>query len=489
MNSIEVKHAAKKSVKWSLLGEVFAKIATPLSTMFLARLLTPEIYGIATAVTLVVTFCETVTESGFAKFVIQRDFENEEEYKKYFSVSFFISIFLSLLMVVAVFFLRAPLSSAVGNAGYEMVLAVSCLQIPFAAINALYSADLRRRFAFKMLFLIRLVYCAIPFIITIPLAFLGFGYWSLVIGTIAAQIIELPFFLIVCRGRLKFYLSWKVCVTTFRLSFPMILESIIIWFCTWTGTIIAANFFDAEIVGIVKVSSSTVNSIFALFATSFTAVLFPALSRLKHDKDAYQDTFYSIQGAALSVLVPLGIGIYFYSNLVTDIFLGDKWTKAAFVISIYSLTRPLMICFNNFVSEVFRSKGHFYSSILYQLVMLAGDITLKLTIGKISYDWFIWTTVFSNLFTTLLAISILKFRYHFSIIKQWKSFAPSLLCSVFMIPFILFGVQTNYSIVKSLAQVLLCATIYFACLKFFFPNNFKNILSYFYKGRERKKRS
>ena len=75
--------AAKKSVKWSLFGEIFAKLAIPISTMILARLLTPEIYGITTAVTIVVTFCEMVTESGFSKFLIQHDFSSNEEFKKY----------------------------------------------------------------------------------------------------------------------------------------------------------------------------------------------------------------------------------------------------------------------------------------------------------------------------------------------------------------------------------------------------------------------
>ena len=478
MDSSEIKTAAKRSVKWSLLGEIFAKVATPLSTMFLARLLSPEIYGIATAVTLVITFCETVTESGFAKFVIQHDFESEDEYKKYFSVSFYTSLFLSCLICLGVFLLKEPLSAAVGNAGYEMALVVSCAQIPFAAVNALYSADLRRRFQFKKLFYIRIIYSLTPFIVTIPLAFLGFGYWSLVIGAIAGQVLEIPFLFFACRGLLKRFFSWKVFKDAFRLSFPMILESTIIWFCTWTGTIIAANFFSSEVVGIVKVSSSTVNSIFALFATAFTAVLFPALSRLKNDKEAYQDTFYSIQGAALSVLIPVGVGIFFYSQLVTDVFLGSKWGAAAFVISIYSLTRPLMICFNNFMSEVFRSKGHFYRSIFYQIAMLVFDITLKFTVGKISYEWFIWTTVIANILTSIMAILILKFMYGFSMFKQWQSFFPAALCSILMIPVALLGSNLKSDMFQSMGQVLVCATFYFVLLFSIFPRVFKNTMSF-----------
>lgn len=479
MNSIEVQTATKKSVKWSLLGEIFAKIATPVSTMVLARLLSPEIYGIATAVTLVITFCETIIENGFSKFLIQHDFKNEKEYDKCFSLSSYLSIFLSILMCCLVFLFRAPLSSAVGNAGYEMVLVISCFQIPFAGINALLSADLKRRFKFKNLFLVRVAYCIVPFIITIPFAFIGLGYWSLVIGAIASQIIQTPFLFVISKRKFVRTFSIKGFFEIIKLSFPMVLESTVIWFCTWTGMIFAANFFNSYTVGIVKVSSSTVNSIFALFATAFTSVLFPALSRLKNDKEAYESTFYSVQGAALSVVIPLGIGVYFYSKLVTDIFLGDMWADAAFVIGIYSLTRPLMICFNNFMSEVFRSKGHFYSSILYQLGMLAFDILVKFTVGKISYEWFIWTTVLTNLFTTLLAVGILKLRYKFSIQRQIKSFLPATICAAIMIPVILVGVNLNSGTIVSFFQAIICATFYFLILSLLFPRVFNNCKSFF----------
>ena len=133
----------------------------------------------------------------------------------------------------------------------------------------------------------------------------------------------------------------------------MILESIVIWLCTWTSTIVAANLFNTATVGLVKVSNSTVNSIFAIFGTAFTAVLFPALSRLKDDDKSFKETFYSLQSSALALMIPLGIGCYFYASTVTDIFLGSKWTEAAFVIGVFALTKPLLMCFNNFLSHFF----------------------------------------------------------------------------------------------------------------------------------------
>lgn len=481
-DSVGYSLAAKRSVKWSLFGELFAKLAIPISTMILARLLTPEIYGITTAVTIVVTFCEVVTESGFSKFLIQHDFSSEDEFKKYFSVSFISSLFLSFLMVLLVFIFKYPLSHAVGNDGYEIVLFVSCLQIPFASLNALYIAILKRNFKFKNIFYIKIIYSLVPFIVTVPLAFLGLKHWSLVIGSLVAQIIQLPILMFFSKSKFCLYFSFTYLRKALFYAGPMILESLVIWLCSWTSTIIAARFFDLSTVGIIKVSNSTINSIFLLFSTAFTSVLFPALSRLRNDKIEYQKSFISIQSAALAIMIPLGIGVYFYSKTVTDIFLGSQWANAAFVIGIFALTKPLIVCFNNFQSEVFRSNGHFYSSIIYQLVMLTIDITLKFTLGKISYSWFIWTTIISDIAITMISLGILRIRYKFSLLSELRSLAIPLGCALVMAPLAYFGSNSNGNIIISVSQALICASLYFVVLSLFFPKTVRNMLSFFKRG-------
>lgn len=477
----QVSQATKKSLKWSLFAEIFAKLAVPLSTMFLARILSPEIFGISTAVTIVVSFCEMITDGGFSKFLIQHKFASDDEFNKHFNSCFILSFALSILLIAAIIIFRYPISALVGNQGYEMVLVISSLQIPITSINALFVAKLKRSFKFRDLFYVKVLYSVIPFIVTIPLALLGLKYWALVIGTISAQVIQMPILFFINRGSSKFCVNKSSLKNSLVSSLPMILESIIIWACSWTSTIIAANYFDQATVGIVKVSNSTVNSIFLLFSTAFTSVLFPSLSRLIDDKEKYQETFFSIQSAALAITVPLGIGLHFYSGLVTDIFLGSQWTQAAFVIGVFCLAKPLTICFNNFTSEVFRSHGHFYSSIIYQLILLGIDLGLKFTVGRISFEWFIWTNAITDLAITLLCFAILKIRYQISILIQLKSLIPAVICCCFMVPFVLIGVNCGGNIIVSIAQVIICATIYFLILKLLFPKIFNNSMSYLKK--------
>ena len=252
--------------------------------------------------------------------MLGRDFETTEEYNRHLRGSLSVSLLFSIILTILILVFNAPLSNFVGNAGYESILIVSALQIPFTAINSVYLAFLKREFKFKAVFLVRVAYCSMPFLVTIPLALLGAGPWSLVIGTIFSQLIQVPILFIFAKKILRPIFEKRILSDVFKGSYIMVLESLVIWFCTWISTFLATQFFSSEIVGIVKVSNSTVNSIFSLFSTGFTSILFVSLSRLKNDDLGYKDVFYSIQSAAFSILIPLGIGAYFFSDVVVLIF-------------------------------------------------------------------------------------------------------------------------------------------------------------------------
>lgn len=473
-----IEAASKKSVKWSLLTEFFVKIATPLSTAVLARILAPEIFGITAAVTIVVSFCEAITDTGLAKFIVQHDFKDESEYKKYIFASLCFSLILSAVLFVLIFIFRYQISSFIGNSGYETILVVSCAQLPFYAINSIFTAHLKRIFKFNKIFLFRMIFCLTPFLVTIPLSLLKLGPWALVIGSIAAQALQTPFLIIFCKKIVSLQFSIKTIGNTIKFSYLMIIESIIVWMSTWLLTFFSAQFFNPYIVGIVKVSNSTVTNIFALFSTSFNSVLFSTLSRLKDNDDEFQKNFYSIQSCAFALIVPLSIGSFFYADVIVKIFLGNQWLDAIEVVSILCLSMLLHICVNNFVSEAFRSKGDFVLSIIYHVMSLGVNISLKLWLGKDSLTMFAWTNVFTYIIMAVVALLILKFRYNYSLTRQIRTLFPTLICCLFMAPFFFMKSFGSYNFTQSIFQVVLCATAYMTSGFLLYRSLFINTFSY-----------
>ena len=65
--------------KWSTITEVMAKLIAPISSMVLARVLTPEAFGVVATITMIISFAEIFTDAGFQRYLIQHEFESDEE--------------------------------------------------------------------------------------------------------------------------------------------------------------------------------------------------------------------------------------------------------------------------------------------------------------------------------------------------------------------------------------------------------------------------
>ena len=60
-----------QAIKWSFLSEIASKAVQPLVFVILARLLTPEDYGVVASATMVISFSQIFWEAGMGKAVIQ----------------------------------------------------------------------------------------------------------------------------------------------------------------------------------------------------------------------------------------------------------------------------------------------------------------------------------------------------------------------------------------------------------------------------------
>lgn len=170
MNDIQVK--SSKALKWSSLAEIIAKLVTPISNLILARLLTPEAFGVVATVTMVISFADMFSDSGFQKFLVQHEFDNDEDLRISANVAFSSNIILSLCLWGLLCLCNDRIASLVGNPGLGVVIIVAGISLPATSFSSIQAALFRRKFNFKVLFYSRVVSAVIPLIVTVPLALL-----------------------------------------------------------------------------------------------------------------------------------------------------------------------------------------------------------------------------------------------------------------------------------------------------------------------------
>ena len=358
------------AAKWSLITEILAKLITPVTNIILAHILAPTAFGILATIMMVISFAEMLADAGFQKFLVQYEFESEDEKQKNVSVAFISNIVLAIVLWLIIIIWRDELAILVGNEGLGFPLAVMGAMLPLGAFSSIQMAMYRRSFNFKFLLSIRMITIITPLFISIPMALAGFDYWSLIAGLLAAHLFTAIALCVRQEKLISIYFSSTVFRKMFSFSAWSLAEAFSIWLTAWVDTFIISHFLDAYYLGLYKMPTAIVTTVMAIATSSMAPVLFSALSRHQHNQVEFEKTFLTFQKYMALFLVPLGVGMFVYQDFIVEILLGPQWKLAGIVLGSWALSSSLVTAISYLISEAFRAKGMPNISFLAQMAHL-----------------------------------------------------------------------------------------------------------------------
>ncbi len=374
----------RTATKWSTVGEVAAKLTTPISSILLARLLTPEAFGVVTTLTMIISFAEIFTDAGFQKYLIQHEFKDEQDRDESTNVAFWSNFVMSLVIWGIISFFSAQLAALVGNPGLGHVLIIACVSIPLAAFSSIQIALYKRDLEFKVLARVRIISTIIPLFVTVPLAFFLRSYWALVIGTITVNIVNAFLLTFFSKWKPRRFYSFNKLKEMFSFTVWSMIEAVTIWLTGYVDVFIIATKLSQYYLGLYKTSSTLVGQIMGLITAILTPILFSALSRLQDNEKEFRRMFFTFQKIVALLVMPLGMGIFIFRDVITDFILGSQWVEASGFIGLWGLTSAITIVLSHYTSEVYRAKGRPVLSVLAQflhLIVLCPTVLIAVKYG------------------------------------------------------------------------------------------------------------
>jgi PST family polysaccharide transporter len=166
-----------KATKWSTLTEVIVKMLSPITNMILARILTPEVFGIVASITMITSLAEIFADAGFQSYLVQHEFKNEEELNNSTTVAFWSNFAISCFIYILIFTTRNHIANMLRNPELGFAISIAGLNILLTAFSSIHIARYRRNFDFRTLFFIRIISSVVPFFVTIPIALIYKNYW------------------------------------------------------------------------------------------------------------------------------------------------------------------------------------------------------------------------------------------------------------------------------------------------------------------------
>ena len=343
---------AVRSLKWSALTEVVSRTAGPIIFVVLARLLTPDDFGVMATAMIAISFSQMFWDAGLSKALIQTKACPEEAAHVVFWTNVILGLLIYLLLFIAApaiaLFFKSPASCP--------VLRVLALQIVLASLTSVQQALFVRDLNFRGLFWIKLLTALIPAFFSIPLALYGYGVWALVAGSLAGQIINLLLLWKKSDWRPQFRYDWLMARSLFAFGFWVLLESLGAWLIVWGDNLIVGRFLGIHDLGVYRTGWNLVTIIFGLFLGPFLPVLYPTFSRLQDDLPALKNTFHRVNRFVFALALPMGTGLLLVGPEIAALLFGEKWQGLGFVLSVLGLTYSIswLVSIN---TEIYRAIG------------------------------------------------------------------------------------------------------------------------------------
>ena len=374
------------ATNWNMLAQLMQKIVTPLTNIILAHILAPEIFGIVASITLVTSFLDIFTEAGFQKYLVYCDAEDEKKLSEIVSVAFWTNFALSVFLFLGLILLRNPVANLVGVAGKGNAVAVAGIVLPMTSFSSIQAALFQRDLEYKKLFGIRFIGALIPLVVTVPLALLGIEYWALLVGKLVGTAYTAIATTVASSWKPKWYYSFQCLKKMVGFCSWSLAESVTTWLATNLDILIVGSILTSYYLGLYKTSISLVNELLRVVSSSILPVTYAVISRLKGDRQRFDQEVYKSQSTLAGIVLPMGVGMFLFRELLTSLALGKEWAEAANLLGYWSLSSCVSIAFGYICDDIYRATGKPKLSFYVHLATVAALIPAVLVSAKMGYE-------------------------------------------------------------------------------------------------------
>lgn len=420
MQQESLKNKTIKGVGWSAADAFLGQGVTFIVGLVLARLLSPDEYGLIGICLIFTTVLNGIVDSGFSNALIRKKEVTDEDYNTMFITNMVISIVLYVLLficapLVSDFFHREELAALVRATG--LVLFFNALSITQVTI-------LTKKIDFKTKTKASFVSAIISGGIGIVMAFMGYGVWALVAQQLSKQL-----FYTIC---LWFLNKWWPKFTFYKDSFKYM------WGFGWKllASGILNNVWNQlyqVVIGRCYTSATLghytrANEYASIFSSNLTTIVqrvsFPALAEIQDDKERLVQGYRKVIKITMFVTAVCMISLGAVSEPIVYTLIGTKWHEAATYLPLICISMslyPLHAINLNILQVLERSDIFLYLEILKKFIGL-----LPIAIGVFCGIYYmLLASIFASVISLYLNTWYTGKSLSYTFIKQIRDIAPS----------------------------------------------------------------
>ena len=415
-----LKDKTVKGTFWSAADAFLGHGVTFLVGIILARLLTPEEYGLIGIVMIFTTILLGVVDCGFSNALIRKKDASDDDYNTMFIVNFVISVAMYGLLfacspLIAVFFERPQLVSLVQVTGLLLI---------FQSLSIVQDTILKKKLDFKTKTKASVIAAVLSGLVGITMAYTGFGVWSLVGQLLSKQFFNTVFLWLYNRWWPKLRLNVESLRYMWGFGWKLLLSGMIdrLWGQLYQ-TVVGKCYSPATLGQYTR--SNEYASIFSSNLTSIVQrVSYPVLAEIQDSKDRMVSGYRRVIKISMFVTAVIMIFMGAVSEPLIYCMIGPQWHQAATFLPFICISMslyPLHAINLNMLQVQNRTDIFLYLEIIKKIVAI-GPLCLGIFVD---IYWMLIGSVFTGMISFFLNSYYTGRSLNYSSWMQLKDVAPS----------------------------------------------------------------
>ncbi len=366
----EIKNRAKRGVVWNIFGTYGNMLLAGVVTIFLARILGPDIYGVLFSVTVFLGFMPILVNFGFEQAIVADQKLLEEDTDAIFSLILLLSIGFSFLVLA---FLPYLLKTFTEVDAVELVYFLAPI-IVINGIGIVPKALLGKRLAFKELNKVLIFTTPVPGIVALVMAFLGYGIWALVVQQLLAAFFKTSLYLSYAKYKPRINVDFKRLGRFRKFCSNLFLDQSVFYFAANMDGALVAALFSSNTVGFYTKSMEFLRKPVSQINSVFLSVLFPTISHISSDVQKVRGAYTRLIEIMAFVIFPLISVIGLMSAELILLIFGEKWQGMLPYVNIFAwgvVVIPLTYIGTNTILALGRTGLLLRLNIIYRIVLIS----------------------------------------------------------------------------------------------------------------------
>ena len=316
-----VRRRAVRGIGAMAVLQMLGAAATFLTLLALARLLTPRDFGLAALAALVTGIVGTFGDFGLGPAVIQRTDRVDEALYTAGTLRLMIAIALlaitvSVAPLAAVFFSAREATDAIRVAAVLFVLNGAAF-IPLTRLT--------KELRFGVVLRAAATSAVVSAVVSVSLAWLGFGYWSIIIASVVAALVNLGAFWIQSPWELRFALDRRLARDLIRYGKHLFLMNVFVFFIFNVDNAAIAYSLGPTMLGFYALAFKWANVPVNFLSKVAAQVMMPTYVLLKDSPDRLKKGYFETILMVNAVSWPVYIGLFILAGDFVEIVLGPVW--------------------------------------------------------------------------------------------------------------------------------------------------------------------